>query len=100
MANGTEKRIYRLCALCGFFTALTFIIPRFVPNREGGFASAATAILVFLGMLFGAAILSLHLLLVTIQVYRKISVLPRLAGIGPSVVLVTALALLLIFLRY
>ena len=51
-------------------------------------------------MLFGAAILSLYLLLVTIQVYREISFLPRLAGIGPCLVLVTALALLLGFLRY
>jgi len=100
VANGTEKRIYRLFAICGFFTALAFIIPRFVPNQEGGFASAATAILVFLGMLFWAAILSLYLLLVTIQVYREISFLPRLAGIGPCLVLVTALALLLGFLRY
>lgn len=100
MANETENRIYRLCAVCGVVTALAFIIPRFVPNQEGGFASAATAVLVLLGMLFGAAILSLYLLLVTLQTYREISFFPRLAGIGPSVVLVAALALLLGFLRY
>ncbi len=95
-----EKKIYRLCAICSAFTALAFVAPRFVPNREGGFASAGTAVLVFLGMLFGAAVLSLYLLLVTIQSYREISVLPRLAGIGPSVVLVAALVLLIGFLRY
>jgi hypothetical protein len=100
MANTTEKRIYRLSAICGLFTVLALIVPRFVPNREGGFASAATAILVFLGMLFGAAILSCRLLLITIKVYREISLLPRLAGIGPSVILVTAVVLLLGFLRY
>jgi hypothetical protein len=100
VAGGTEKRIYRLSAACGIFSALAFVIPRFVPNQEGGFASAATAILVFLGMVFGAAVLSLYLLFVTIQSYRDVSLLPRLAGIGPSVVLVTALALLLGFLRY
>jgi hypothetical protein len=100
VATGTERRIYRLFAICGCLTALALVIPRFVPNPEGGFASAATAILVFLGMLFGAALVSLYLLLVTIQVYRDISFLPRLAGLGPSVVLVTALALLLGFLRY
>ena len=100
MATGTEKKIYRLSAVCGCLTALALVIPRFVPNQEGGFASAATAILVFLGMLCGAALVSLYLLVVTIQVYRDISVLPRLAGLGPSVVLVTALALLLGLLRY
>lgn len=86
--------------MCGLFTALALVIPRFVANQEGGFASAATAAVVFLGMLLGAAISSLYLLLVTIRGYREISFLPRLAGIGPSVVLVTALALLLAFLRY
>jgi hypothetical protein len=100
VATATEKRIYRLFAICGCLTALALVIPRFVPNQEGGFASAASAILVFLGMMFGAALVSLYLLVVTIQVYRDISFLPRLAGLGPSVVLVTALALLLGFLRY
>jgi hypothetical protein len=100
VATRTEKRIYGLSAICGVVAVLAVIIPRFVPNQEGGFASAATAILVFLGLLFGAAVLSLYLLLVTIQVYREISILPKFAGIGPSVVLVTAVALLLGFLRY
>lgn len=86
--------------MCGVFTALALVIPRLVPNQEGGLASAATAVVVFLGMLFGAAISSLDLLLVTIQAYREISFLPRLAGIGPSLVLVTTLVLLLGFLRY
>jgi len=71
-----------------------------VPNQEGGFASAATAVLVFLGMLAGAALVSVYLFVVTIQVYRDISLLPRLAGLGPGVVLVTALALLIGLLRY
>ncbi len=100
MANRTETRIYRLFAICGAFTALAFVVPRFVPNQEGGFASAATAVLVLLGMLFVAAMLSLYLLLITFRAYREISFLPRLAGMGPSVVLVAALALLLGFLRY
>ena len=58
--------------MCGVFTALALVIPRLVPNQEGGLASAATAVVVFLGMLFGAAISSLiRLLLVTIQAYRE-----------------------------
>jgi hypothetical protein len=100
VANATEKRIYRLAATCGLLAALALVVPRFVPNQEGGFASAATAILVFLGILSGAAIASLYLLFVTVQVYREISLVPRLAGIGPSVILITTLALLLGFLSY
>jgi hypothetical protein len=71
-----------------------------VPNQEGGFAAAATAVLVLLGMLFVAALVSLYLLVATLQAYRDISFLPRLAGLAPGVLLVTALALLLGFLRY
>jgi hypothetical protein len=96
----TEKRIYLLSAVWASFTTLAFIIPRFVPNREGGFASAATAILVFLGMWLVSVILSLHLLVVTLRAYRQVSLLPRLAGIAPSVIAVAALALLIVFLRY
>ncbi len=95
-----EKSIYRLSAICGVVAALAFIIPRFMPNQEGAFGIAGYAVLVFMGLLFGAAVLSLYLLLFTIQVYREISILPRLAGIGPSVVLVTFLAMLLGFLRF
>jgi hypothetical protein len=96
----TERKIYRLSALCGAFTALAFVVPRFVPSQEGGIAGAATAILVFLGMLLGAALFSIYLLLVTIQAYREISFLPRLAGIAPTVVLLIGLALLIGFLRF
>jgi hypothetical protein len=99
-AGGTERRIYRLSATCVALTALAFLVPRFVPNQEGGFASAATAILVFLAMLLGTAVFSLYLLIVTVQAYKEISFLPRLAGIGPTVALVTALAVLLGLLRY
>jgi hypothetical protein len=100
VATATERKIYRLSAICGCLAALALVIPRFVPNQEGGFASAATAVLVFLGILFGAAVVSLYLLFLTLRVYRDISLLPRLAGLGPGVVLVTALALLFGFLRY
>jgi hypothetical protein len=100
VGTGIEKRVYRLSAGCGALTALAFIVPRFVPNQEGGFASAATAVLMLLAMLFAAALLSLYLLFMTLKAYREISFLPRLAGIGPSVVLVVALALLVGFLSY
>jgi hypothetical protein len=100
VANPTERRIYRLCALCAGATALAVFLPRVVPNQEGGLASAATAILLFLVLLAGAAGLSLYLLVVTVRTYRSIALSARLAGIGPSVLLVTALAVLFGMLRY
>jgi hypothetical protein len=100
VASETERRIYRLSAICGILTLLAFGVPRLVPDQEGGFASAANAVLVFLGMLFGTAVFSLYLLVVTLRAYREISLLPRLAGIGPTAVLVTGLAVLLAFLGY
>jgi hypothetical protein len=95
-----EKRIYVLAAICGLLTALAFVVPRFVPSSEGGFASAGTAILVFLGVLLVTTFVALHLLAVTIRAYREISLPARLSGIAPSVVLVAALAYLLTVLRY
>jgi hypothetical protein len=100
VAAAVERRIYRLSAICGALVVLAFVVPRFVPNQEGGFASAATAILVFLGMLTVAAIFSLYLFFATIQEYRSLPFLPRLAGIAPGVMLVAALILLFGFLRY
>jgi hypothetical protein len=96
----TEKRIYLLSGVWAVLTALAFIIPRVVPNREGGFASAATAILVFLAMWLVSVVLSLYLLVVTLRAYRQVAILPRLAGIAPSVIAVAALALLIGLLRY
>jgi hypothetical protein len=95
-----ETKIYRLAAICAFATALAFIVPRFVPNREGGFASAATAILVFLGLLASAALMSLRLLLLTLRAYHELPLASRIAGIAPSVILVGAVVILLVFLRY
>ena len=100
MATGTEKRIYRLSAVCGLLAALSFVVPRFVRNAEGGFASGATAVLVFLASLFATALFSLYLLFITLRAYRDISMTSRLAGIVPSIVVVAALALLFGYLRY
>ena len=100
MANPTERRIYGLCALCAGATALSVVVPRFVPNTEGGLASAATAILAFLCLLGGATGLSVYLLVFTLRAYRSIALLPRLAGIGPSVLLLAVLAMIFGMLRY
>jgi hypothetical protein len=100
LANKTEAGIYRDAALCAVFLIASFIVPRFVPNHEGGFASAASAILVLLVMLGGLGIFSLVLLARTLRAFGSISVPARIAGIGPSVVVVGGLVLLLGFLRY
>jgi hypothetical protein len=96
----TEKRIYWLAAICLLLTSLAFVIPRFVETREGGYASAGMAVLVFLGVLALAAVVSLYLLVLTLGAYRRLTFLPRLAGIAPAVILVTALAVLVGWLRY
>jgi hypothetical protein len=100
MATATEKKIYRLAALCGVLTVLAVVVPRFVPSRGGGFEATAIAVLVFLGMLFVTTLVSLYLLVITVNAYRGLSLFPRLAGLGPGVVLVTALVLLIAFLRF
>ena len=100
MANKTETRIYRDAALCVALLIVSVIVPRFVPNQEGGFAGAASTVLVFLVMLLGAAVFSLVLLIRTVKAFPMISAPARVAGIGPSVLLVAGLVLLLGFLRY
>jgi hypothetical protein len=100
VANGTERKIYQLFAACAVVAALAGIVPRFVPNQEGGFASAATAVLVFMSLLFAATALSMYMLVVTIRGYREISFVPKLAGIGPGVLLVSILVLFFVILRY
>jgi len=100
LATPTENRIYRLSAVCGFLVALSFVVPRFVTNPEGGFAAGATAVMTFLLMLLVAAIFSFYLLAVTVRSYRDIAPGPRIAGIAPSLVLAIALVSLVLFLGY
>jgi hypothetical protein len=71
-----------------------------VPHQGGGFASATSAVLVFLVMLLAVAAFSLVLLIRTCKAFPMISAPARIAGIGPCVLLVTGLVLLLGFLRY
>jgi len=77
-----------------------FIVPRFVENPEGGFASGSSAIATLLIILCATLLFTLYLLIVTIQNYRSLSIMARFAGIGPSLVLALALLSLFGFLRY
>ncbi len=98
MARAAEKKIYRMSAFCAFATALAFIVPRFVPNREGGFASATTAILDVSRPRISAA--GMPLQSVSDGPSAPRARWPRLAGIAPSVILVGAVVFLLALLRY
>ena len=95
-----QQRIYRLSVWCGLITAMAFVVPRFVPSQEGGFASAANAVLAFFGILVLAAGLSLYLFAMTVRAYRNLPWPPRVAGIAPAVILVAGLALLFGALRF
>ncbi len=96
----TDTQIYRLSGLCAFLSVLSLILPRFVPNPEGGFAGAANAVLVLLAMLVITLICSLYLLARTIGAYRDLSFGSRVAGIGPSIVLTLVVIAFFGFLRY
>jgi hypothetical protein len=95
-----EKRIYRLTAVCVFLAAMSFVVPRFVTNPEGGFAAGAGAVMTLLAMLFATSLLSLYLLAITLQAYKELSMGPRIAGILPSFILAAALVFLVLFLGY
>ena len=98
--NPMEVRIYRLAALCVVLSAISFTVPRFVPNPEGGFASGASAILTFLVLLGATLLLSVYLFSVTVQQFSTLSTLAKVVGVGPSVVLAVTLLGLLGFLSY
>ncbi len=100
MEGRIEKQIYKLSATCGILVGLSLVIPRLAPDSEGGLAGAATAVLMFLGVLAVAAALSVYLFLLTLRSYRDIGKPARWAGMTPGVLLVGGLAFLVLFLRY
>ena len=100
MPSKIEKKIYRLASACTLLVGASFVIPRFVSNPEGGFASAASAVLTLLVLLGVAFVFSLYLLSTTIQQYRSLPTSARLAGLAPSAILGVGLLWLIVFLRY
>lgn len=100
MPDRAEARIYRLFGVCVLLATAAFIVPRFVTNPEGAFASGASAVLTLLIMLGATLIFSLYLLGVTIQQFSSLSILARVAGIGPSLILAIMLFALFGFLGY
>ena len=88
--------VYRLAMLCLVVSALAVIVPRFVPHDEG-FASAATATLIFLGMLGVAALVAIFLAILTVRHYAALPSTARIAGLSPAVVISAALAMLMLW---
>ena len=100
MPKKSEQLVYQLSAVCITLTVASFIVPRFVPNPEGGFAGAASAILVLLVMLAMTLLVSIYLLVITIKKFSDLSTPARTAGIAPGVLLAAILFGLLGFLNY
>lgn len=100
MANRTDARIYLLAGISAALAVASFIVPRFVTNPEGGFASGASAILTLLVLLAAALLFSLYLLAVTLQHFRSLSIVPRILGVGPSLILAVMLFGIVGLLRY
>ena len=100
MPNRNEARIYRLSGVCALIITAAFIVPRFISNPEGGFASGSSAIITLLIMLMACLIFSLYVLGITVMQYSSLSRMARLAGIGPSLVLAVGLLSLFGLLGY
>jgi len=100
LPKDSETRIYRVSGICVFLAVISFIVPRFVANPEGGFASGATAVLTLLIMIGATLLFSLYLLGVTLQKYSSLSVAAKIAGLGPSIVLALMLSGLFYFISY
>jgi cell shape-determining protein MreD len=79
--------------------AAAFIVPRLVPRNEG-FASAATASLVFLGLLGLATALAAGQALWTARAHGRLRPAERWLGYLPAALSVTALVALVAWLRF
>jgi hypothetical protein len=99
MNNRPETTIYRLAAVCVALVLASVVLPRLMSFGEG-LTAAANAILVFLAVLLIAAGASVYLLFLTLPQYRSLPVRARIAGVGPSVLIVGGLAWSILFLRY
>ena len=100
LPNTSEHSIYCLSGICAFLAIISFIVPGFVSNPEGGFATGASAVLVFLAMLVVTLLISLLLLSMTIHKYNRLSKVARIAGIVPGIIVTAALIGLFGFLSY
>lgn len=97
--DSAARKVYRLAAFCAALAALSIIVPRFVPSSEG-FGAAGMGILVFLGMLAAAFVVSLYLAFLTLSEYGNLGTGARVAGLAPAIVLGVGLVALVGGLRF
>ncbi len=83
----TEKKIYQFFVISILLAMMSFIIPRFITNPNGGFAAATTAALSFIISLAFSLLASIYLLVFTIRNSNEISKAAKLVGITPSIIL-------------
>jgi len=95
-----EKKIYRLSGICVLLAASSLVVPRFVPNVEGGFASGAMAVLTLLAMLGVTLLVALYLLVMTVRQYGDLSMKAKIAGSAPAIILAVVLLALFGFVSY
>ncbi len=93
----TEKKIYQLFVISILLAIMSFIIPRFTANPNGGFAAATTAALSFIISLAFSLLASIYLLLLTINNFGKISKTAKFVGITPSIILGLILIAVIVF---
>ena len=95
-----EKRIYSLAGISLLIGVASVVVPRFVPNPEGGFASGASAALTFLVLLGVALLFSIYLLVMTCRQFRELPVTAKIVGLAPSIVFGITLLALIVFLNF
>lgn len=100
MSRADDAVIFRWLGLCALLVLGAIVLPRFLPQTEGGFAAAASAVLLFLGLLFAAWGVALGLLVVAIRRWSRLGRAAQIAGIVPAVLLAIALFGLVGWLRY
>lgn len=85
----TESRvgIIRIASLSVFFLAFSLILPRLLPDKAG-FASAASAALIFFALFAVAIVLALWALVSTARNVSGLDSQARIFGVVPTVLLI------------
>ena len=95
-----KEKTHLLAGAFWLLVILSFVVPRFIKNSEGGFAAASSAVLLFLLLVVLAGVVALFLFISTYQKRGSLSTASRLSGFLPLPLVVLGLIMLVFFLRY
>lgn len=95
----TAVRIYRLAAVSIVVASASIIVPRFAATGGDGLAAAATAALVFLGLLALAVAFAIGALVFAIRSWSSLPWAARAAGVVPAIAFGGTLVWLIAYLR-